>query len=191
MINNEEQTTGESTRQRVSVLSMTDDEARSFFLESNSYCNFDLPPYFEFNQLLTKLDKCIRDNDQIYSKPNIPSKCTDINHTILNNKDGRLAWRPLQLIHPALYVSLVHKLTESSSWNIILKRFAFFHKNPKIRCLSIPVKSSSIQRNKAHQVLQWWEKVEQASIELSLEYEFLAHADIADCYSSIYTHSIP
>jgi uncharacterized membrane protein len=29
----------------------------------------------------------------------------------LNNKDGKFAWRPLQLINPALYVYLVFKIT--------------------------------------------------------------------------------
>lgn len=38
--------------------------------------------------------------------------------------------------------------------------------------------------------MQWWEAIEQKSILLSLEYDHIFHADVADCYSSIYTHSI-
>lgn len=36
----------------------------------------------------------------------------------------------------------------------------------------------------------WWQEVEQESIRLALKYEYLIHTDIAECYSSIYTHSI-
>ena len=29
-----------------SILDMSHDEARAYFLKEESYCNFDLPPYF-------------------------------------------------------------------------------------------------------------------------------------------------
>jgi hypothetical protein len=32
--------------------------------------------------------------------------------------------------------------------------------------------------------------VEQKSIELGLEYDYIFHTDIVDCYGAIYTHSI-
>ena len=38
---------------------------------------------------------------------------------------------------------------------------------------------------------QWWQRVEQKSIELALDYNFVIQTDIADCYADIYTHSIP
>ncbi len=180
-----------TSEKRRSVLSMTDGEARAFFLKGESYCNFDLPPYFEFDGLLSKLDAFLRGKNLGAMVSGSPRKHDDLNHVILNNKDGRFAWRPLQLTHPALYVSLVHHLTEPSTWDLILKRFAFFARNPRIQCLSLPVESQSTQQDKAEQVLQWWQEVEQRSIELSLEYEYLAHTDIIDCFGSIYTHSVP
>lgn len=85
---------------------------------------------------------------------------------------------------------MVHKITEQKNWKKIKNRFKDFQKNPKIRCLSIPVESLNKQSNKAQQILQWWEEVEQESITLSLEYNFVFDTDIADCYGSIYTHSI-
>ena len=36
----------------------------------------------------------------------------------------------------------------------------------------------------------WWNNVEQKSIELSLKYNWIGITDITDCYGSIYTHSI-
>lgn len=38
--------------------------------------------------------------------------------------------------------------------------------------------------------MNWWEKIEQESIILWLDYNYLFHTDITDCYSSIYTHSL-
>lgn len=44
--------------------------------------------------------------------------------------------------------------------------------------------------NQGEQILQWWTGMEQKSIALSLEYDYMFNTDVADCYSSIYTHSI-
>jgi hypothetical protein len=195
-----------------SVLEMNNIEAREFFLKQESYCNFDLPRCFEFEGLLKILSKNLEGKEIASICKYKPRNFDDINHTILHNKDGKLAWRPLQLIHPVIYVKLVHKITEDRHWKAIKNRFSFFLKNPKISCLSIPVESvinskdnsfeidrqryisptqSKVkQKDKAQQINKWWQKIEQKSVELSLEYQFLAHTDISDCYSSIYTHSI-
>ncbi len=96
----------------------------------------------------------------------------------------------MELVHPALYVSLVHRITDECSWNQICERFKTFEENRHIKCLSLPVESLKKEKDKAKQVRQWWENVEQKSIELSLDYELLIHTDIVDCYAAIYTHSI-
>ena len=46
------------------------------------------------------------------------------------------------------------------------------------------------RKDKAEQIQYWWQTVEQKSIELSLDYELVVHADIVDCYAAIYTHSV-
>lgn len=114
----------------------------------------------------------------------------NVNHLILNNKDGRHAWRPLQLVHPVLYVSLVNRITEKDHWELICSRFAEFASNKKIKCLSLPVESLTDEVDKAEQIKHWWHQIEQVSIESTLEYEYIVHTDITDCYGSIYTHSI-
>lgn len=178
-------------KKRTSILRLQRKSAKDFFLKQESYCSIDLPSYFSFNDLLKKLSAELENKtlDQVSNK-NIMKDLDDINYTLYTNKDGKLSWRPLQIIHPLVYISLVHKITEQENWKKIKKRFNYFQKNPKIRCLSIPVKSLNKQSNKAQQILQWWEEIEQESITLSLEYDFVFDTDIADCYSSIYTHSI-
>ena len=57
--------------------------------------------------------------------------------------------------------------------------------------LSIPVESKTKQSDRAELVTQWWQDVEQKSIELALDYNFVTQTDIVDCYAAIYTHSIP
>jgi hypothetical protein len=172
-----------------SILDLSSDDARNFFLKPESYSTIELPPYIEFSELLSKVNNILGKND-LASLSSRPDNHENVNYTILSNKDGKYAWRPLQLIHPALYVSLVHKITERNNWNLICKRFNEFSKNKNIQCLSLPVVSMSEKKNKEEQILQWWLSIEQKAIELSLDYEYLIETDISDCYGSIYTHSI-
>lgn len=174
-----------------SILEMNHVEARKFFLKSESYCSLDFPPYIKFDKIIDNVHRLLdgRCLSSMYSSSH-PKDHDDVNYTILNNKDGKYAWRPFQLIHPALYVSLVHCLTEDVAWKSVLDRFEEFSANPNISCLSLPVASLTNEKDKAAQVTHWWHAVEQYSIELSLDYQFLLETDITDCYGAIYTHSI-
>ncbi|NUF09672.1 RNA-directed DNA polymerase [Snodgrassella sp. ESL0324] len=176
---------------RKSLLDLQNDSAKKFFLKHESYCNIDLPIYFSFTELLQKLAEELnhRTLNELSDLKKIKN-LDDVNYTLYTNKDGKLSWRPLQIIHPLVYVALVDKITEPQNWDKIKERFKEFQQNPKIRCLSIPVKAENKQRDKAQQISQWWEAVEQESIALSIDYDFIFETDIADCYSSIYTHSI-
>ncbi|TNH07007.1 RNA-directed DNA polymerase, partial [Pasteurellaceae bacterium Phil11] len=176
---------------RTSVLSLRHKQAKAFFLKSESYCNIDLPRYFSFSALLNQLSDFIDNNGSsgFHDKQKLMT-LDSANHLIYANKDGKLSWRPFQLIHPFLYVDLVNEITQRDNWKKIKDRFKFFQKNKKIKCLSIPVEAQNGQADKAQQISQWWEKVEQESISLSLEYDYVFDTDIADCYGSIYTHSI-
>jgi RNA-directed DNA polymerase len=179
----------ETEVKRISVLDLSGEEARTFFLKAESYCSVDLPPYFVFDNLIAKVNEQL-DGKKLSSLSSNPRDFDDVNYTILNNKDGKYAWRPFQLIHPALYVSLVHHITGEDNWKLIAERFGRFAENEKIRCLSLPVVSRSDDKDKAEQVSHWWHEVEQRSIELALEYDSLLETDITDCYGAIYTHSI-
>lgn len=174
--------------ERRTILELSDEEAREFFLKPESYCRLDMPPYISFAHILTDVEEVLRTKQSFdISKA---KNYNNVNYTILDNKDGRYAWRPLQLIHPVLYVELANQITKESHWQLIKEKFRGF-KIEKITCLSYPVESLGDESDKAQQVLHWWEKIEQRSIELSLEYEYLLETDITNCYGSIYAHSIP
>ncbi len=172
-----------------SVLDMRATQARAFFLKPESYCSVELPPYFAFDSLLSAVCKVVS-GKQLSSLSKKPRAHEGVNYAMLSNKDGRHAWRPFQLIHPALYVSLVERITTKEQWSLIRKRFKVFQKAGPIQCLSIPLQASPKRKDKAAQIMNWWQRIEQQSIELSLEYDYIIHADIMDCYAAIYTHSI-
>lgn len=173
-----------------SILAMDSASARAFLLEEYSYCRLELPSYFTFDLLLSDVANVIGVNPIGNVKKWKPEHHYKVNHTITDNKDGKHAWRPMEIIHPALYVSLVNLVTNSSNWKIITDRFGQFQAIGNIRCHSIPVKSLSDEKNQTEQVSLWLKEFEQRSIELSLTYDHVIHTDIANCYGSLYTHSI-
>jgi hypothetical protein len=178
---------------RKSILELSSSEAKDFFLKHKSYCNIDLPKYFSFSDLLKKISNEYSGKNLLTDfsqSSDAIGKLDDVNYLLYTNKDGKLSWRPFQIINPLVYVALVYEITEPNNWNKLKERFKKFSKNKKIKCLSIPVKSRNKQSDKAQQISNWWEQVEQQSILLSLEYEHVFDTDVSDCYGSIYTHSI-
>lgn len=174
------------------ILELDEKEAKSFLLKMESYCNITLPDYFAFQDLLNKLDKELTNKKLSDFKVQSPRNFEKVNYRLLSNKDGKFAWRPFQLINPAIYVSLVHIITNKSNWNFLKKRFEIFQSNDRIECHSLPIISETKKKtNKTAQILNWWQMIEQKSLTLSLDFNYVLHTDIADCYSSIYTHSIP
>lgn len=167
-------------------------QAEEFFIKRESYCGFELPPYFCFEEVLQKVAKVLK-GKQLKSycvSKDSASNYDDVNHVLLTNKDGKYAWRPFTLIHPALYYSLVDLITGEGHWKALNRRFRRFQSNPRIQCLSLPVISLGKKSDKAAQILTWWQEIEQRSIELSLDYAYMAETDITDCYGSVYTHSL-
>jgi RNA-directed DNA polymerase len=171
------------------ILQMTAEQARAFLMKPESYCSIDLPMYFTFARLLSDVSTEFSGKD-LSTMSAKPRDYEGVNYAMLSNKDGRHAWRPLQLIHPALYVSLVNEITKDCQWKVICERFKKFQQLTNFKCLSIPLESATPRKDKAAQILNWWHGIEQGSIELALEYDYVFHADITDCYAAIYTHSI-
>lgn len=178
------------------VTELSAQEAKKFFLKESSYVNFELPYYFHFDQLITfskaavgrkQLPALCKKNER--GKPILPSAYERVNYTILNNKDGAYSWRPLQIIHPVLYVELVNLLTDSVNWDTITKRFKKFKKT-SVNCIGIPRESLDDESDKAAQIMNWWEKIEQESLRKALQFNYIYSTDISDCYGSIYTHSV-
>lgn len=184
--------TNSDARKRRNLLDMSNAEARDFFLKPESYITFELPEYFSFDTVLTTASQSLEDASlaSMTAKGKSLSNVADINYKMLISKDGQFDWRPFQIIHPVTYVDLANCITEESNWKKIIKRFEEFEANPRIRCISIPVESLTSQKDTAATILNWWENLEQASIEYSLNYAYCIKTDITNCYGSIYTHSI-
>ncbi|GAW90765.1 hypothetical protein FPS14_contig00104-0004 [Flavobacterium psychrophilum] len=173
------------------ILELNNTDAKTLFLKEESYSNISLPDYFSFQELLDKLDKELTNKNLSDLRTKSPRESDYVNYKLLSNKDGKFAWRPFQLINPAIYVSLVNTITETTNWNLLKKDLKIFKKQ-KIECHSLPAISETIDKtNKSAQILNWWQMIEQKSIGLALDFKYVLHSDIADCYSSIYTHSIP
>ena len=181
---------GDQQRRRsITVLSCV--EARAFLLKGEEYCDLDLPKYFQFSNLLNDVANVLEGKNISDFMCRKKARNLDrVNHVVFNNKDGRYAWRRFELIHPALYVSLINEMTRPDHWDLICSRFRYFTENARIECLSLPVESMTSEKDKAELVYKWWRDVEQKSIELSLDYDFMIQTDINDCYPTIYTHSI-
>ena len=181
---------GDQQRRR-SIIELSCEEARAYLLKGEEYCDLVLPRYFQFSNLLKDVAKVLEGKKPSDFMCRKKARNLDrVNHVIFNNKDGRYAWRRFELIHPALYVLLVNEITMPDHWDLICSRFEKFADNAKIECLSLPVESMTSEKDKAELVYKWWHDVEQKSIELSLDYDFMIQTDINDCYPTIYTHSI-
>lgn len=177
------------------ILDLNHLEARQFLKKKESYANFDLPKYFDFTELLTiasglTYKKNLKELCKTKgTEVDWPKHHEGVNYVVLGNKDGAFAWRPLELINPILYMDLVNLMTEEENWKHILKRFAAFEKSC-VKCISIPRVALSDESDKASQIKNWWEEIEQRSIKLAMLYSYVFSTDITNCYASIYTHSI-
>ena len=171
------------------LIEVSEREAKEHLLQGSSYFNGDFPSYISFEPILNSVAEVLAGRAYADFKKQNPSDFPDVNYSFLSNKDGRLSWRPLELIHPAIYVSLVNQICEPSNWSKIKRRFEEF-RGGAVECCSLPVISIDEQTNRATQVRSWWQRVEQRSIEYSLEFSHILHTDVTDCYGSLYTHTI-
>ena len=171
------------------LVDLSNEEARTHFLKGSSYFNSDIPNYISFEPILTDVANALGDKNYAAFKSAYPNDFSGVNYSFLANKDGKFAWRPLELIHPAIYVSLVNLICDSTNWASIQSRLSEFEGGAVV-CCSVPVVSTDHQKDAAIQISSWWQKIEQQSLEFSLEFSHLLHTDVVDCYGSLYTHSI-
>ena len=171
------------------LLDLTAEEAKAHFLRGSSYFNGDFPEYISFEPILAGVSEVLADGHFAEHKASNPDLLSDVNYSFVANKDGRFAWRPYELMHPAVYVSLVNLICSKDGWKLITERMAAIEKGV-VTCCSAPVISTDHQKDQAAQIRNWWQAVEQRSLELSLEFSHVLHTDVTDCYGSLYTHSI-
>jgi RNA-directed DNA polymerase len=171
------------------LVELSNEEAKQHFLKGSSYFNGDMPSYISFDPILSNVNAVLEGRNYPEFKNANPCDFQDVNYNFIANKDGRFAWRPLELMHPAIYVSLINVICESSNWEQITQRFSEFE-GGAVDCCSAPVMSVDNQTDVATQIKSWWQRVEQQSLCYSLEFSHVLHTDVTDCYGSLYTHSI-
>jgi hypothetical protein len=180
----------------ISINKVSAKNARRFFRSPAHYVNYELPYYVNFDEVLTicgglLLVKSL--SSHMRKQPNRkPVRISDydaVNHTVLSNKDGSFAWRPLKIIHPLLYIDLSNLITEPDNWGYIQDLFERSSAS-SVKCISLPRVSKTEQTDKAEQVRDWWERIEQESLRLALDFSYIFKTDISDCYPSVYTHSL-
>lgn len=175
-----------------SIFSLSHGKARDHLLKGKSYSKIDLPSYFTFDALLNDVRNILEQTceEELYKKFLNTFRNTKlgdkegINYSLFQSKDSRYTWRRFQLVNPVLYVALVLHITKKDTWGIIRNRFKKFAEGC-VECTGLPSNPSS----KPSPFL-WWRRMEQKSIELSLQFEHILTTDLANCYDSIYTHSI-
>ena len=169
------------------ILTLNHEEAMDFFMKSEQYHGFELPEYFTFDEVLkyvrekigtTPYKECLQNGIS-------PDSLSDVNLDILLNKDGRYAVRPIILANPFLYYFLVREVCCESNWQVIKDLFEKFNV-PHITSCAIPVIPNEKEPfHKATTINNWWNSMEQRSIELSLEYRYMFVTDITNCYGSV------
>ncbi len=175
------------------ILSLSSNAAMNYFMKSNRFHNFELPEYFTFDKILDFVKDSI--GDKLYEdclSNTLPDDLDDVNMDLLTNKDGKYAVRPLTLANPYLYYFLVREICCESGWKASLDCFEKYNV-PHITSCALPVVEEEGKKEPFHNsttILNWWNSIEQRSLELSLEYRYMFVTDITNCYGSINPQSI-
>lgn len=169
------------------IFDLSADEALDFLMQNDQYVTTEMPEYLDFDPVLTfarehiadtPIDKCVKDVT--------PEDMAEANYDIMLNKDGRYAVRVLSLSNPFLYYMLAREICTPEHWAAILDDFKVFGSTPHIHVVSIPViQAENESFHKATTILNWWDKFEQASIRMSLDYRYMFATDITNCYGCI------
>lgn len=173
------------------ILKLSSEEAVDYMLKSRQFCGFELPEYFDFDEVLNYVRNTIGDKSyEDCLAGTIPDELANVNLDILKSKDGRYAVRPLMLANPYLYYFLTREVCGATGWEAVKKCFEAY-KVPNIMACALPVVPFLTESfYKSTTILNWWNSMEQRSIELSLEYKYMFATDITNCYGTINPQSI-
>ncbi len=173
------------------ILTLKSEETLDFFMKSEQFHGFELPEYFDFNEVLKYVRTTIGDKSYEDCLTDIrPDDLPNINLDILLNKDGKYAVRPLVLANPFLFYFLAREVCCESGWKKLLQCFKAYTV-PHITSCAIPVIPDKKEPfHKSTTILNWWNAMEQRSVELSMDYRYMFITDITNCYGSINPQSI-
>lgn len=172
------------------VLSLKSNEALDYFMSTRQFHAFELPEYFDFTQVLDFVRKSIGNKSYDECVIESASGMQDVNFDIMLNKDGHYAVRPLTLSNPYLYYFIAREICQAKNWTAIKECFKHYNV-PTITSCAIPVIPDEVESfHESTTVFNWWNEVEQKSIELSLEYRYMFVTDITNCYGTINPETI-
>ncbi|MDE6512084.1 MAG: RNA-directed DNA polymerase, partial [Muribaculaceae bacterium] len=185
---------GGKRKQPKPIVELEAGEALDFLMESEQYCRTELPRYFDFSGVLEYAKERVGDLSlrECTVKGMSPAELDGVNLEMMTNKDGRYGVRPLTLANPFLYYILARDMCREEAWKGIQQCFALY-KDEHISACAIPMVKQD-DRPEAFRgstaVLNWWNSMEQTSIELSLRYRFMFVTDITNCFGQINPESI-
>lgn len=184
----------DKTKKSVRIIELSNKDALDALMSNDFYCTTELPEYFDFSGVLKyaaesvgdkSLNECINGDCQ-------PESLHGVNLDVITNKDGRYAVRPLTLANPFLYYMLARDICSDKSWTAIKECFKLFGSKHITACaipmVKIDDKPESFKG--ATSILNWWNSMEQRSIELSLKYSYMFMTDITNCFGQINPESI-
>lgn len=173
------------------ITSLSSKEALDYMMRSEQFHNYELPEYFDFDNVLDFVRNVIGDKpyDECLNGQSA-SELADVNLDILLNKDGRYAVRPLVLCNPYLYYFLAREICGAKNWDSIKEHFDKCTV-PHIKSCAMPVIPAKVESfHKSTTILNWWNTMEQKAIELSLDYRYMFVSDITNCYGSVNPQTI-
>ena len=184
----------DKTKKSVRIIELSGKDALDALMSNDFYCTTELPEYFDFSGVLKyamdsiedkSLDECVNDDCQ-------PEMVHGVNLDVITNKDGRYAVRPLTLANPFLYYMLARDICSDKSWAAIKECFKLFGSEHITACAIPMVKVDDKPESfkGATSILNWWNSMEQRSIELSLKYNYMFMTDITNCFGQINPESI-
>ncbi len=184
----------DNTQKSVCIIELSSKEALDALMSNDFYCTTELPEYFDFSGVLKyaadsignkSLDECVNDNC-------LPESVYGVNLDVITNKDGRYAVRPLTLANPFLYYMLARDICNENAWTRIKECFKIYSHEHITACAIPMVKVDDKPEpfKGATTILNWWNSMEQRSIELSLKYGYMFMTDITNCFGQINPESI-
>ena len=184
----------DKSKKSVRIIELSGKDALDALMSNDFYCTTELPEYFDFSGVLKYaadsvgdklLNECVNDDCQ-------PESVHGVNLDVITNKDGRYAVRPLTRANPFLYYMLARDICSEQAWTAIKECFKLFGSDHITACaipmVKIDDKPESFKG--ATSILNWWNSMEQRSIELSLKYSYMFMTDITNCFGQINPESI-
>lgn len=184
----------DKSKKSVRIIELSSKDALDALMGNDFYCTTELPEYFDFSGVLKYAAESVGDKslNECVNGDWLPESLDGVNLDVITNKDGRYAVRPLTLANPFLYYMLARDICSEQAWIAIKECFKLFGSDHITACaipmVKIDDKPESFKG--ATSILNWWNSMEQRSIELSLKYSYMFMTDITNCFGQINPESI-